>query len=149
MLVCNEDQVTKSVVAWSTYFCPAVPSSQRSKFPPATAPARSTGAVPGETTKRVMLWGGSVLVMVVPVKLKAPRFEMVLTAVNCQSCPVPLGRKLFTLTETAAAVESCLLITMRVSAPSAERVAAKADTLSGLGTAAATLTSPKADLLPS
>ncbi len=40
-------------------------------------------------------------------------------------------------------------MTMTVSAPSAERWAANAETLSGLGAVAATLVSPNVDLLPS
>ena len=48
-----------------------------------------------------------------------------------------------------AVADSCLLITMIVRALSVERTAAKAETLSGLGTVALTLVSPNVDLFPS
>ena len=57
--------------------------------------------------------------------------------------------KFVKLIVTVALALSCLLITIAVNAPSDERTAANAETLSGLGAVADTLVSPKLDSFPS
>src|SRR5262245_60328164 len=132
------------------YRCPATPSSQKSKtLLGLIAPARRCGAPPAGTTKSVMLCGGTVLLTLLPVKLKSLRCVIALDEVSCQRCATPLERKLVRLMVADALAVSCLLISMTVSAPSLERAAAKQATLSGFGTVAETLVSPKPDLLPS
>ena len=72
-----------------------------------------------------------------------------LAEVSCQTCAVPRGGKLARLTVAGVLPDRSLLITITVSAPSAVRCAAKAETASGFGAVAATLVSPNVDLLPS
>jgi hypothetical protein len=70
---------------------------------------------------------------------------------SCQTCAADPGLKpaMATLTAAAGLPASCLLITMTVRAPSEDRVAAKAATVSASGALASTLVSPKVDLAPS
>ena len=89
------------------------------------------------------------MLKVFPVKERSPKRVMLLAEVSCHICAVPLGRKLVNVTLAGAALESCLLMTTNVSAPSVERVAAKVATVSGFGAVAEMLVSPKADWLPS
>ena len=69
---------------------------------------------------------------------------------SLQTCTAEAAVKLPSCTAIgASAPDSSLLMTTRVSAESAERVAAKADSVSGSGTLVETLTSPKVDFAPS
>jgi hypothetical protein len=70
-------------------------------------------------------------------------------AVSCQICAVPRCANVESAIVAVEPADNCLLMTMTVRAPSADRSAAKADTTSGLAVVAATLVSPNADLLPS
>src|SRR6516162_3947559 len=97
--------------------------------------------------KSVMLWGGTVLLKVFPVNAKSLSRVIVFALVSCQTCAVFAGRKFVKFNSTGVVLVNCLLITIAVSAPSLERSAANAETLSGFGTVALTLVSPKVDLL--
>src|SRR5215510_5980505 len=106
------------------------------------------GLFPG-ITKSVMLWAGSVAVSVAPGIARSARRVMTLVAVNCQACAVPRFVKFTIPTLAVVLADEDLLIAITVSAPSDVRTAAKAETVSGFGTPAATLVSPNVDLLPS
>src|SRR6202008_468114 len=99
------------------------------------------GPLPG-ITNRVMLCAGSVAVIVVPDTGTSATRVMALALVSCQACAGARGVKFAMLTVAVVVVED-LLMAISVSAPSAVRTAANAETVSGFGTAAATLTSPK------
>src|SRR5258706_5203452 len=98
------------------------------------------------TTSNVTLCAGTVsvkaLVDTSPTRVIAP-------PASCQRCAAAPAVKFATLIVAAAVPFSALLTIMIVNAPSVERTAAKAATLSGSGPVAATLTSPNADFAPS
>jgi len=101
------------------------------------------------TTNSVMLCAGSVATKLVPVMLTSALWVMALVAVSCHTWVVPRCANEEMLTVVVTAVDSCLLITMIVKAPSDERAAANADTASAFGATAETLVSPNVDLFPS
>src|SRR6185369_10169658 len=105
--------------------------------------------LPAGITKRVMLCCGRVALKLLLLKLMSERWLIVFDEVNCQTCAVPPFAKFATLIVAGVLPLRYLLITITVNAPSAERVAEKAETLSGLGTVVETLVSPNVDLLPS
>jgi len=107
------------------------------------------GTAEAGKTKRLMLWAGTVALKLLPLTAISDSFEMVFAEVNCQTLATPEFVKLARFAVVVALAPNCLLITRIVSAPSDERRAAYADTLSGLGTMAVTLVSPKPDLAPS
>src|SRR5215813_2632374 len=104
------------------------------------------------TTKSVTLGDGTVSPKLVPPNAMSACRRMAtveFTLASCQTCAVPAEAKCARLTVMDVWLERNLLTTMTVSAPSEVLCAAKADTLSGFGPPAATLISPKVDLLPS
>src|SRR5258708_3823139 len=82
---------------------------------------------------------GTILLNELPVKLRSLRWVMAFEDVSCHRCATPEGRKFVRLIVLVAGVASCLLITINVSAPSDDRKAAKAATLSGFKPDADTL----------
>ena len=101
------------------------------------------------TTKSVTDWGGrETEIAPVAVPTSATRV-MAFDEVSCQRSAVPEGTKFASVIVAGVEPESALLITITVSAPSAVRSAAKAETVSGVGAVARTLTSPKVDRAPS
>src|ERR1017187_7610860 len=107
------------------------------------------GGAPAGRTNSVMLWAGTVSIKVLPVRPTSLRRLMELAEVSCHTWAVPAPKKLVRLRATIAVALNCLLMTITVSAPSEDRSAAKAETMSGFGSEVLTLLSPKADLLPS
>ena len=112
------------------------------------APPMPEVAAPGTTTI-VMLWAGTVSARLLPETARSGRRLIALAEVSCQREALPRGLKPASDSVTVVEPDSTLLITTTVNAPSAARTAAKADSSSGLGTAALTLVSPKAPPLPS
>src|SRR5688572_19763884 len=116
----------------------------------APAEEEKTGAAaPAGTTKRVMLRAGTDVEKLLPPNVTLARRLMELAAVNCHGSARPALEKLARFTVTGVLPERYFERTMMVSAPSEERWAPKAATLSGLGPVAETLVSPNVDLLPS
>ena len=72
-----------------------------------------------------------------------------LAAVSCQTWATPACVKLARLIVAGVRADRDLLIDHHRQRAVAERCAAKAETVSGLGTVAETLVSPNVDLLPS
>ncbi len=105
---------------------------------------------PAGTTKSVMLCDGTVVEIAVLVTLRSLKcaIEVCEAELICQTWAVPDVEKFARLTVTGV-LPCCLLITITVKAPSDVLTEAKAERLSGLVTLAATLVSPKVDLLPS
>src|SRR5581483_750046 len=142
----------------------AIEPSGSAEFPPSKATLSGAAPKVGEavsaatggwfalaagSTNKVTLWGGRVAAKLLPVKLTSARRVMAFAAVRRQTWALPLCGKLAMLSVAGVLPERYLLITMIVSAPSLERSAANTETLSGFGPEAATLVSPKVDLLPS
>src|SRR5579864_6232106 len=101
------------------------------------------------TTNSVMLCCGSVAAMA-PLEIRtSASFCMELDAVSCQTCADDPAANWLRLRETGVEPLRYLLTTMTVNAPSLDRTAANAATLSGSGTVADTLVSPNADFAPS
>src|SRR5436309_2137879 len=118
-------------------------------FAEAAATGGAFGAPPPGTTKRVTLCAGTVAVNAPPATLTSLSRVIAFAELSCHTCaPEPAG-KFARFTVTGVLPERTLLTTMTVRALSLERTAAKLERLSGFGTLAATLVSPKADLLPS
>src|SRR5262245_36293188 len=119
---------------------------------PGVAEGLATGGwfvEPGGTTNSVTLCGGSVAVSwPCTIDTSASRV-MRLPALSCQACAVAAGVKFASDTVVAVVAVSDLTITSTVSAPSLERCAAKAATVSGFGPVAATLVSPNVECVPS
>src|SRR6266480_4229426 len=101
------------------------------------------------TTNRVMLCGGSQSPRPGPLAPISGSRVIVFAAVSCQTWAVPLGWKPAMLIVTGVFADRYLLISMTVSAPSADRSPAKAAIVSGSAVVAATLVSPNVDLPPS
>ena len=104
------------------------------------------GAELAGTTNNVMLCAGSVTPKLVPLRADVGEAR---DRVGRRELPdlrrAAHAAKLARLTVTGVLADRYLLTTMTVSAPSAERTAAKAETVSGFGDVAATLVSPKVD----
>src|SRR4051812_18767447 len=96
-------------------------------------------------TKRVTLCAGTEVVNDVPEKLASARCAIAFADVNCHAWAMPRCATPERLIVTGVEPLSALLMTITVSAPSAVRTAAKAESVSGFGTVAATLVSPKVD----
>src|SRR5258708_26849013 len=100
-------------------------------------------------TSRVMLCGGRVSERELLLMAASGRWVIVLAAVSCQTCAFPLALKLLTFTVEGVVPVSSLDTIMTVNARSTLRAAANAETLSGLGTEALMLVSPKVLFAPS
>src|SRR6185369_16509039 len=100
-------------------------------------------------TNSVTLCAGTLVVNDVPEKLASERCAIAFADVSCHACATPRCAKFERLTVTGVDPESTLLTTMTVSAPSEARTAANAESVSGFGTEAEQLVSPKAERLPS
>src|ERR1700741_3047901 len=96
-----------------------------------------------------MLCAGRFVPKLFPVNPISVRRLIVFNGGSCHTCALPLCGKFAILKLAGVLPERYLLMTMMVSAPSADRSAAKTETLSGFGPVAATLLSPNVDLLPS
>src|SRR3954467_15382731 len=97
-----------------------------------------------------MLCGGRLTPSVEPDKATSATRVIAFVAVSCQACAGPAPRTKLAMVICAGAVtDAALLIAMIVRAPSRDRTAANAATLSGSGAAAVTLVSPKLEPLPS
>src|SRR6266571_4456753 len=118
-------------------------------FAEAAATGGAFGTPPAATTKRVTLCAGTVALNAPPVTLTSLSRVIAFAEVSCQACALAPAEKFERFTVTGVLPESTLLITITVRAPSLERTAAKLERLSGFGTLATALVSPKADLLPS
>ena len=97
----------------------------------------------------MILCAGKELEIELPERATLLRWLITFAEVSCHTSALLPGRKLARLIVAEIGAASCLLITMTVIAPSLERIAAKVETLSGLGPEAETLVSPKVDLAPS
>src|SRR5262245_31616368 len=96
------------------------------------------GGAPAGTTNSVMLWAGSEVLRLDPVRDTSARRVIVLAAVSCHTRAGPDAVTWLRLRVTGVLPERTLLITITVSALSVERSAAKAARVSGLGTPART-----------
>src|SRR6185503_4909398 len=101
--------------------------------------------VPAGMTKRVTLWAGSESLRV-PLATPTDVGPLIALDVSRQNWALGLAAKFDRLMVTGVEPDKYLLMTISVRAPSDDRWAAKAATLSGLGPVAATEVSPKADL---
>ena len=100
-------------------------------------------------TKSVTVCAGSVAARLPPETATSARRVIAFDASSCQAWAADPAAKLERFSTRAALPVRRLCTTMTVSAPSSERNAAKAESVSGSGAVARTLTSPKADLAPS